>query len=120
MPLPDHSIPAALWVNFSPACLYYIKREPMKESVYFLLVWLGVTSALALALFGWDKLLAKLHRRRIPEAALLGCTFMGGSAGAALGMALFRHKTRKPLFRRFVPLCLLAHAVLLAWAALAA
>ena len=90
----------------------------MKESVYLLLIGLGVTSALAFVLFGWDKLMAKLHRRRVPEAALLGCAFLGGSAGAALGMALFRHKTRKPLFRRFVPLCLIAHAVLLAWAVL--
>ena len=89
----------------------------MRETVYLLLIWLGVTSALALALFGWDKLMAKA-RRRVPEAALLGCALLGGSAGAALGMALFRHKTRKPLFRRFVPLCLCAHAALLAWAAL--
>ena len=92
----------------------------MRETVRLLLIWLGVTSALAFALFGWDKLMAKLHRRRIPEAALLGCAFMGGSAGAALGMALFRHKIRKPLFRCFVPLCLLAHAALLAWAVLCA
>ena len=90
----------------------------MKDSVYLLLIWLGVTSVLAFVLFGWDKLMAKLHRRRVPEAALLGCALLGGSAGAALGMALFRHKTRKPLFRRFVPLCLCAHAALLAWAAL--
>lgn len=45
----------------------------MRETVYLLLIWLGVTSALAFVLFGWDKLLAKAHRRRIPEAALLGC-----------------------------------------------
>ena len=89
----------------------------MKEPVYLLLVWLGVTSALAFVLFGWDKLMAKLHRRRVPEAALLGCALLGGSAGGMLGMALFRHKIRKPLFRRFVPLCLIAHAALLAWAA---
>ena len=44
----------------------------MNESVRLLLIWLGVVSALALVLFGWDKLMAKLHRRRIPEAALLG------------------------------------------------
>ncbi len=89
----------------------------MKDSVYLLLIWLGVTSVLAFVLFGWDKLMAKLHRRRVPEAALLGCALLGGSAGGMLGMALFRHKIRKPLFRRFVPLCLIAHAALLAWAA---
>ena len=92
----------------------------MNESVRLLLIWLGVTSDLAFVLFGWDKLMAKLHRRRVPEAALLGCALLGGSAGAALGMALFHHKTRKPLFRGFVPLCLIAHAVLLAWAAFSA
>ena len=90
----------------------------MKEPVYLLLVWLGVTSALAFVLFGWDKLMAKTRRRRIPEAALLGCALMGGSVGALLGMAVFHHKTRKPLFRWLVPLCLIAHGALLAWAAL--
>ena len=89
----------------------------MNPPLYMLFIWLVVTSALAFALFGWDKLMAKLHRRRIPEAALLGCALMGGSAGAALGMALFHHKTRKPLFRWFVPFCLLIHAALLGWAA---
>ena len=90
----------------------------MKESVRLLLIWLGVTGALAFILFGWDKLLAKRHRRRVPEAALLGCALMGGSAGAVLGMALFHHKTRKPPFPLFVPLCLLGHAALLGWAAM--
>lgn len=90
----------------------------VRESIDLLLIWLGVTSALAFLLFGWDKLMAKTRRRRVPEAALLGCALLGGSAGAALGMAAFHHKTRKPLFRWLVPLGLLAHAALLAWAAL--
>ena len=89
----------------------------MGGSVRLLLIWLGVTSAMAFVLFGWDKAMAKLKRRRVPEAALLGCALLGGSAGAALGMALFHHKTRKPLFRRFVPFCALIHAALLGWAA---
>lgn len=90
----------------------------MRETVRLLLVWQGAAGALAFALFGWDKLLAKTHRRRVPEAALLGCALLGGSAGAALGMAVFHHKTRKPPFPVLVPLALLAHAALLAWAAL--
>ena len=92
----------------------------MKESVRLLLIWLGAASALTFALFGWDKLMAKARRRRVPEAALLGCALLGGSAGAALGMALFHHKIRKPPFPWFVPLCLLGHAAVLAWAALRA
>lgn len=90
----------------------------MKESVRLLLIWLGVTSLLAFLLFGWDKLMAKAHRHRVPEAALLGCALMGGSAGGLLGMAAFHHKTRKPLFQWLVPLGLLGHAALLVWAAL--
>ena len=91
----------------------------VSETVRLLLVWLGVLSAWAFLLYGWDKALAKLHRRRIPEAALLGCALLGGSAGALLGMALFHHKIRKPPFRYGVPLMLCAHAGLLAWAVLA-
>lgn len=90
----------------------------MEERVYLLLVWLGVTSALAFVLFGWDKLMAKTRRRRVPEAALLGCALMGGAAGGLLGMAVFHHKTRKPPFPWFVPLCLCAQGAVLAWAAL--
>lgn len=90
----------------------------MRGPILLLLIWLGVTSALAFVLFGWDKLLAKRRRRRVPEAALLGCALLGGGAGGLLGMAVFRHKTRKPLFRFLVPLGLCAQAALLVWAAL--
>lgn len=91
----------------------------MNETVRLLLIWLGVLSVLAFVLYGWDKAMAKLRRRRIPEAALLGCAALGGSAGAALAMAAFHHKTRKPPFRYGVPLMLGLHAAILAWAALA-
>lgn len=87
----------------------------MPHSVYPLLIWLGVMSALAFVLFGWDKGLARRHRRRIPEASLLGCAILGGSAGALAGMLLFHHKTRKPAFRLWVPLALLLHAAVLAF-----
>ena len=89
----------------------------MRETVYLLLIWLGVTSALALALFGWDKLMAKARRRRVPEAALLGCALLGGGLGALLGMLLFRHKIRKGPFRYGVPLMLAAQAGLALYAA---
>lgn len=90
----------------------------MNETVRLLLIWLGVMGILAFALYGWDKAMARLHRRRVPEAALLGCALLGGSAGALLAMALLRHKIRKPSFRCGVPLMLCAHAGLLAWAVL--
>lgn len=89
----------------------------MSQPLRLLLIWMGTLSALAFALYGWDKAMAKLHRRRIPEVALLCCALLGGSAGALLAMALFRHKIRKPPFRYGVPLLLAAHAALLLYAA---
>lgn len=87
----------------------------MNRSAYLLLILLGVMSALSFLLFGWDKAMAKLKRRRIPEAALLGCSLLGGSAGALAGMLIFHHKIRKPRFRRGVPLMFALHGALLVW-----
>lgn len=89
----------------------------MSQPLRFLLIWMGALSALAFSLYGWDKALAKLHRRRVPETALLCCALLGGSAGALLAMALFHHKIRKPPFRYGVPLLLVTHAALLLYAA---
>ena len=90
----------------------------MAESLRLLLIWLGVMSAFALILFGWDKLMAVLGRSRIPEAALLGAAVLGGGTGALLGMLLFRHKIRKAPFPVLVPLFFLLQAALTVWTAL--
>ena len=86
----------------------------MIDPVQRLLLWLSVLSILAFALFGWDKLMAKIGRSRIPEAALLAAAFFGGGTGALLGMLLFRHKIRKLPFPVLVPLLSLFQIVLLA------
>ena len=87
----------------------------MTETVRLLLIWLGCLSALTFLLFGWDKLMAKLGRSRIPEAALLGAALFGGGTGALLGMLLFRHKIRKAPFPVLVPLFFLLQLALLGW-----
>ena len=76
--------------------------------MYFYLL---LINALALLFMCLDKQFAKLHKRRIPEAVLLGTALSGGSVG--LGMALFHHKTRKPKFYLTVPLLLAAQLFLL-------
>lgn len=63
-----------------------------------LLIYLAVVNVAALALYGVDKGRAKRHKWRIPERTLLGVAFLGGPLGASLGMAFFRHKTRKAKF----------------------
>ena len=87
----------------------------MTENVQRLLILLAVMSLLTLILFGWDKLMAKLGRSRIPEAALLGAAFLGGGTGALLGMLLFHHKIRKAPFPVLVPLFFLLQLGLLGW-----
>ncbi|MCR5640599.1 MAG: DUF1294 domain-containing protein [Lachnospiraceae bacterium] len=79
-------------------------------------VWMLYYSAvnvIALFLYGYDKRKARLQEWRIPEATLLGIAAMGGSGGAFFGMRLFHHKTRKWKFRILVPLCLIAHVLIL-------
>ena len=76
-------------------------------------IYLLIINAAAFMIMCLDKQLAKLHKRRIPEAVLLGTALSGGSVGILLGMALFHHKTRKPKFYITVPLMLAAQLFLL-------
>jgi uncharacterized membrane protein YsdA (DUF1294 family) len=52
--------------------------------------------------FWQDKARAIHGARRIPEADLLGAALMGGTPGAYLARALFRHKTRKKPFSTYL------------------
>ena len=78
--------------------------------------YLVLVNAVAFLAMGLDKRLAKIEgARRIPEKTLLGLAVIGGSVGAIFGMKLFRHKNRKPAFRRCFPLLSLAWAGVLVW-----
>ncbi len=68
-----------------------------------LLIYLEAVNLLTLAVYGVDKYLARVHRERIPEAALLGLAAVGGAVGALAGMLLFWHKIRKRKFTVGVP-----------------
>ena len=60
----------------------------------YFLIWIAALSVIALLLYAIDKRKAKKKRWRIPEKTLLGIGFLGGAAGALLGMILVRHKTK--------------------------
>lgn len=69
-------------------------------------------SVVSFILFGVDKRRAIRGLWRVPERTLLLCALFG-APGALLGMGVFHHKTRKPLFRVLVPALLVLDAVLL-------
>lgn len=79
----------------------------------YLVLYLGIINAFALAIMLIDKYKAKKKAWRIPEAVLMTVAALGGSLGSLIGMYSARHKTRKPKFAVGVPLLLLLHIVLL-------
>lgn len=79
----------------------------------FLFYYLAAVNVAAWVIYGLDKWKARSGMRRISEKTLLLIAFFGGSAGAAAGMMLFRHKTRKPRFVVGVPVMLICHCLIL-------
>ena len=71
--------------------------------------YLLAVNVLEFLLMGADKRRAKKSAWRIPERTLLLTALIGGSLGGVLGMAVFRHKTRRWYFALGLPLMLFAH-----------
>lgn len=79
------------------------------------LLYLLLINGAAFAAYGLDKRAARLDQWRISEKTLLLLAALGGSLGAALGMRIFHHKTKKAKFFLLVPVFLAVHAALLIW-----
>lgn len=60
-------------------------------------------SGIGFILMGLDKQYAQKHLYRISERILMGIALFGGWFGVYLGMRVFHHKTKKPLFSLGVP-----------------
>ena len=60
--------------------------------------WLLVAGIVTFLFYGFDKAQSRRGGWRVPELVLHGMSLLGGFLGAALGMAVFNHKTRKPQF----------------------
>ena len=73
---------------------------------------LAVNAAVML-LYVLDKLKAQRGMWRIPERVLIGAAVFG-VFGAAAGMLVFHHKTRKLKFRIAIPLIMISEIILLA------
>lgn len=72
-----------------------------------LIVYVVAVNAVAFVVYGVDKYKAQKAKWRIRESMLLLLVVIGGSAGAWLGMKIWRHKTRHAKFRYGVPAILL-------------
>jgi len=83
----------------------------MDNYVIILLIW----NIIVMLIYGIDKLLAKMGRRRISEFTLLLCAYLSGGFGAMFGMVLFNHKTSKIKFRLIVPLAIIIWTVAIYW-----
>ena len=79
----------------------------MNEFLITPLIW----NIIVMLIYGVDKILARMHKRRISEMTLLLSAFLMGGCGAILGMVLFNHKTSKIKFRILVPLAFVAEVV---------
>lgn len=79
----------------------------MSYSAIILLTW----NVVVMLIYGADKIIAKAHKRRISEFALLVCAFVMGGCGAMFGMVLFNHKTSKMKFRILVPFTVLLETI---------
>lgn len=82
--------------------------ETMSE---LLIVYVATVNAVAFVVYGVDKYKAQKAKWRIRESTLLLLAVIGGSAGAWLGMKIWRHKTRHVKFRYGVPAILLIQLV---------
>ena len=78
----------------------------------YILIYLGILNLTGFVLMGIDKLKAKMHSFRIPEAALFLVAAFGGSIGSLLGMAVFRHKTKHLSFLIGMPVILVIQIAL--------
>lgn len=79
--------------------------------IYKILYIIGI-NILTFLLMGWDKHCAKKNYWRISESNLLGLAILGGAGGAFLGMLLFRHKTKKDLFKIGLPVAFIINIIL--------
>ena len=81
-----------------------------------LALWLALINLTAFFVFGIDKWKAKRketreNTRRVPERTLFLLAALGGSAGALLGMRVWRHKTLHRSFRYGIPAILVLQSL---------
>jgi len=78
-----------------------------------ILIYIAVISLITYLCFGIDKWKARNQRWRIKESTLIGLCIIGGSLGGLIGIYLFHHKTKKPLFSIGIPIIVIAQTAII-------
>lgn len=81
-----------------------------------LLSYIIVINVVSFHMYRIDKLRAEREEYRIPEALLLGVSYLGGALGAFCAMHEYRHKTLHTAFVVGVPIALVLQSALVIWA----
>ncbi|MBR3825759.1 MAG: DUF1294 domain-containing protein [Lachnospiraceae bacterium] len=76
----------------------------MEPIVFVLIAYFVFMNIAGYASMGLDKVKAKRHAWRIPEATLFSIAILGGSVGSIFGMFHFRHKTKHWYFVAGLPI----------------
>ena len=72
-----------------------------------------IFNLITLLVWGFDKLRAVQHGWRVSERLLIFLIIAGGAFGALTGMLLFRHKTRKLMFKIWIGLGCVIHLLVM-------
>ncbi len=73
---------------------------------YFIII-----NIISFIFYGYDKYCSIKKLWRISEYHLLALGLIGGGIGSLLGMIIFRHKTKKPIFKILVPLFIIINII---------
>jgi uncharacterized membrane protein YsdA (DUF1294 family) len=77
------------------------------------LAWLLASGIISFLVYGYDKFKAVRGGYRVPENQLHLLALSGGFLGCALGMAVFRHKIRKTIFKAVIASAFFLHGFFL-------
>ncbi len=78
-------------------------QESIMNNWLTLYFYITLLSAIGFVVMGWDKNRAENRRGRTSENQLILIALLGGSAGIAFGMLIFKHKTSKKKFYIGIP-----------------
>lgn len=102
--------PLQLWYNIKTMNILAAFYQNYPWLVWYLIA----INLLAFFIYGLDKAKAASNDWRVSERRLLLLALVGGSLGAAAGIKIFRHKTRKNTFLAWFILIILAQLIVLA------